>query len=220
MMPDLRFMVENHTGSIMQPIGRELRREDLRWLMFHRISLRGYHRGLPGVNTVVAPEAPIPDDMLDVQLLANAMRDPYFATGGRLAYHFLVLRDGRVQQGIALWHRGAHGIVANSCSWAIATVGDFRTEPLTQPQEDSLARLAALLLPCNGGLRGVGHGDVREAYGDHVDKSPGGIDACPGKFLNVEHICFRAYARLPPDWSTWGEDRINGLMEAAGISIR
>jgi N-acetyl-anhydromuramyl-L-alanine amidase AmpD len=103
------------------------------------------------------------------------------STGGRMAYHFLVFEDGRVDQALTFEDMGQHTRGANHSSIGIAVIGDFRhVEPTIQQR----AALVDLLLSLCRQLR------IRQIVSH--DEVPGGsADAakvCPGPKLGLAQI--------------------------------
>ena len=129
------------------------------------------------------------------------------ATGGNMAYHYVVLPDC-VQQALPLDEQGAHARRwGNAHGIGVAILGDFNYDRPTQQQWTMAASLTADLV---GLLRGhsyevwdllpshlrrgipvVGHGEVPGTFSPSAGKEqPGGRYACPGRHWDMR--TFRA----------------------------
>lgn len=93
-----------------------------------------------------------------------------------VGYHYVIKKDGTIQQGRPLTVVGAHAGNNNYDSVGICLVGNFEKEKPTEKQYDSLAKLIKYVKEEVGkDLTVICHRDVNNT-------------ACPGKNFNVKDI--------------------------------
>jgi hypothetical protein len=198
----LPWSVVNRVDVCGKANTRKNRVADLAYLVIHRISLAQKADGNPD---------PIPDAMLSAVDIAEIFSDPKMGTGGLCPYHFLIRKDGTVEQMLPLLTRGAHSIGYNSKSIAISVAGDYRKERATQEMIGRVAAVCAHLIPINGGLRIVGHTQLPNASADAGK-------VCPGDGLHPYAISTRATMDMPQDWRRLGADLVKAGLIAKGYA--
>lgn len=106
-----------------------------------------------------------------------------YYTGGKFPYHFLILRDGLVEQCLPISYNAPAALKAlNADGIHIALVGDMRNNPATAEQEVALVQLCHLLQNAYAWKLGVrGHTDTAGSSAD-PNKS------CPGSKLDLDHL--------------------------------
>jgi hypothetical protein len=178
---------------------RPLERNLVDLVVIHKTSVRNYE--------VPWNEDPVADEACDARALAERFRRPNPYTSGRVPYHFLVLRDGAVEQMLALSMKGTHAIDHNWRSWGVAYLG----ETPTGPQGVALVRLVGLLAMACGETRVMGHTALPGA-----SKDPNKV--CPGK-IDVPMLAKQALAQLPSGWQALPRHQIDELLVGAGVAI-
>lgn len=108
--------------------------------------------------------------------IAAWYRDNQEWTGGQMPYHFVILRDGTVEQALDLSDVGPHARRWNVPGLGVAAIGDFREHP---PTLDQMAAAKALTA---GLVAWIGRGPYDAILGH--DELPGGSSdpekRCPG----------------------------------------
>lgn len=92
-----------------------------------------------------------------------------------VGYHFIIERDGTVNEGRPLWAIGAHTKGFNDDSWGVCLVGNLDMEPPTPEQVQSLTTLLQWLKSQQPNIGVIGHGELMATD-------------CPGKYLNLAAI--------------------------------
>ena len=121
--------------------------------------------------------------------VAEFFTDPKWHTAGRMPYHFVVLRDGRIDYCVALDKIGDAAIGTNRAGIQIAVVGDFRKHPVRPRQSEALVELCTALSEFTGKSMIEGHTDQTGRSGD-INK------VCPGKHLNVAGLRLEVRDRI------------------------
>ena len=103
------------------------------------------------------------------------------ATGGRMAYHFVVRKDGIVEQAVDIETSAPHARAYNGSSIGVAVIGDFTRERPTEAQLWGLMRCLSKL-----------HALYPKAVIVSHDSLPGGSTdpdkRCPGPYVDVHAI--------------------------------
>jgi len=117
-------------------------------------------------------------------------------TGGQLAYSLMIGGDlgpadydGRVWQCLPLEEIGHHARRFSKHGLGIGLIFDGRVAPASAAQYGSLVDLLALLCVAFGKdpYRVIkGHGEERASHDG--SKAPGGVNACPGDLLVMNHV--------------------------------
>lgn len=114
-----------------------------------------------------------------VEVCAKAFTDKSLGTGGSMPYHFVIARDGNIEQGVPLGLEAPGALKLNKCGIQISVFGDFRSKDPTPAQFGALVELCTVLSNMFSSVSIVGHSDVPGAAGD-----TGKI--CPGKKLDLK----------------------------------
>lgn len=159
-------------------------------------------------------------DIINAATLARLSRE-LPELGRKLAYPILILPSGTIEQGLPLIYVSPHARSAwNRRAIGIGVEGDFRREPPTQDQIDSLHWLCPLLRAAYCPHEMVEHGDLRlpnlMGHGEAPDshdgtKAPGRHAHCPGPHLDMGVL--RAHCDGSPIW------RARQELGAAGIKF-
>lgn len=113
---------------------------------------------------------------------ADAFSDRKLGTGGYMPYHFIVRRDGVIEQAVALEVAAPGASRLNRVGVQISVFGDFRKVSPPAAQSDALRDLLLLLTYKIGKCSISGHTLAMAPYGG----TPGKI--CPGDKLGLEII--------------------------------
>lgn len=124
-------------------------------------------------------------------------------TGGHMPYHFVINRDGRVQQALTLGDNAPHAKRYNSTGVAVALIGDFRVYPPSFEQYDALKRFAGFWRLY--GLEIHGHDELHGASSDPNK-------ACPGHLLPM--------GKLRSDADEVAAELARGMLEFQGVTFR
>ena len=157
-------LVIDKTRELYDGNGMAIDANDLMLVVVHRISLA--KRG-------------VTDGDLNGHSLVAGFVDSSMGTGGRTPYHLLVMADGTCEQMLPLSVRGSHSKGYNRKSIAVAVVGEH--DQCTPAQFNKLAKVCAVLLTMNGGLRLAGHTSLHGASAD-----AGKI--CPAPVVDIEEL--------------------------------
>jgi len=129
-------------------------------------------------------------------------------TRGKMPYHAVVHRDGRVEQAVALARIAPGAGVVNKVAVQVAVKGDPRKEPLSPKQAASLVKVCKDLCSWIGVVDVRGHDEIKGGRAD-PDKS------CPGEHLNMDGL--REAVR--EDFAAWDTDELEDRMEQAGWKV-
>lgn len=110
-------------------------------------------------------------------------------TGLKTPYHFIIRKDGTIDQLLALTKLAPHARRYNRTSVAIACIGDFRRHVPTPEQIVSLERLCAIMSRFLRGAQISGHTELPQASLDPKK-------VCPGKKLDLRQLRFAVAERL------------------------
>ena len=100
-------------------------------------------------------------------------------TGGEMPYHFIIRKDGTIDQCLTLGDHAPHARRWNASGLAVALIGDFRKHAPTPEQWDALKRFCGLWVLY--GLKLYGH---TELPGGSKDPSK----SCPGNMLDMDEL--------------------------------
>jgi hypothetical protein len=181
----------------------------LRYVVVHHTSL-----SKPGPDN----PAPVPDDDLDGPALARIFRDnpkprpDGLGTGGWCPYHILIGPLGRRELLMPLDAIGAHAPGYNRQSIAIAVIGDYNREKLSDPAMRALSRTCAEIVMINRGLTIGGHTTTFAASSD-----PGKV--CPGSNISIPDLHRRVMERLPPHWRYRTAEEVEALLKLGGYLV-
>jgi N-acetyl-anhydromuramyl-L-alanine amidase AmpD len=113
-----------------------------------------------------------------------------YYTGKQFPYHFVIWRDGQIDQSLAILDTGPSAVAWNKRSISIATVGHFhKGEEPTPPQWQSLVNLCALLAWWTKVYVLAGHTEL-----PHATLDP--FKSCPGSGLSMEDLRSAVTTRL------------------------
>ena len=196
-------MIRNRIPDCYDGRGRELLRPSL--IVVHHCSLSHRAKGNPD---------PIADDLLTGVELAKRFADPGLGTGGRVPYHFLILRSGSVDQLLPLDVRGSHAKGYNNASIAVCYVGESGP---TKAQLVALEKVCAGLvmwtkLVAGAGARITGHTLLP---GASVDP----LKVCPHPTCDLGTLKCQVTLRLGYDWRQWPEQRIRLALDGEGFTV-
>jgi N-acetyl-anhydromuramyl-L-alanine amidase AmpD len=109
-----------------------------------------------------------------------------------IGYHFVIRKDGRVEQGRPLDQTGAHLEGAND-TWGVCISGDGDSEPWTPAQLEAFLDLAEVLCKQQGWSadRVVGHREGPAKFGARPTSK-----RCPGRLINMATVRELVAARL------------------------
>lgn len=109
-----------------------------------------------------------------------------------IGYHFVIRKDGRVEQGRPLDRPGAHLEGAND-TWGVCITGDGDSEPWTPAQLEAFLDLAERL--CReqgwGADRVIGHREGPAKFGAKPTAK-----RCPGRLVDMADVRAKVAARL------------------------
>jgi len=103
-------------------------------------------------------------------------------TGGRFPYHYLIGKDGLVEQCLPTSFIGYAAKGLNECGIHIALIGDFRKHAPTAEQVEALQELCRRLQ--------LGFGRKLKVRG-HTEEPGASVDPnkeCPGRYLDVAEL--------------------------------
>jgi hypothetical protein len=172
--------------------GVTLHRNNVRWLVIHRISLSEKAPGNPN---------PIRDEDLTGEELIRRFRNAGLGTGGRCPYHVLIRHDARVEQLLPLTVKGAHAPNYNWRSLGVAVAGRTDLFPILPEQWVQLVKVCIGLIGYwPDGLAIAGHTDLPGASDDPTKQ-------CPGQYLIPRRLETRVLGWMPNGWGDWDEDQ-------------
>lgn len=160
--------------------------DDIKAVVVHRISLEDLAVG------------PVADAELTGDALIGAFSlhpDLKETTGGLTPYHFLVRRDGIVDQLLRLECVGAHAYKRNKDTIGVAFVGDFTRHTLARAQQAAGVKLLTALVTINAGLKIYRHDETPEGSADEAKR-------CPGLHFPFAEIQNQIVEALPEGWRT------------------
>lgn len=143
---------------------------NLKYIVIHRISLSQYTE---------SNKNPICDDDLCSEELVKRFYNVGLGTGGRTPYHFLIRKNGDIEQMLPISARGTHAKGYNWQSVGVAIAGNSETNEIPDCQFKSLKLVCLILGRINNGLIVAGHTDLPGASSDPNKR-------CPGKYLNID----------------------------------
>lgn len=115
-----------------------------------------------------------------VAICQRFISDPEVAkyTGAEVPYTFIIGGehgdyDGLIWQCLPISDVGAHARRWSTPAVGIACVGDFRVDPPSEAQRDSLVALCSVLEDCFGDLEIRGHDELKGGSSDPNKKCPG-----------------------------------------------
>jgi N-acetylmuramoyl-L-alanine amidase len=109
-----------------------------------------------------------------------------------IGYHFVIRKDGRVEQGRPLDQAGAHLEGAND-TWGVCISGDGDSEPWTDAQWESFLTLAETVCRREGwgADKVIGHREGPAKFGAKATPK-----RCPGRLVDMAAVRARVAARL------------------------
>lgn len=113
--------------------------------------------------------------------LAKFFLDRKLGTGGCMPYHFIVRKDGTIEQAVPLRIVAPGAVKLNRSGVQIALHGDFRKAPPTEEQFNATVMLCATLQHAFNAHSIVEHTSV-----PGTTLTPGKI--CPGKYLDMRKL--------------------------------
>lgn len=129
------------------------------------------------------------EDGVDAESVAKFFKTFPKYTGGQMAYTFVILPSGIIEQALFLDEIGWHGREYSSSHWGVALIGDMRRKPAT-PEQIIALRWLVLSLTLFAGrshLDVIGHSETARASADpHKD--------CPGRLLPMNKVRKWLYA--------------------------
>ncbi len=137
-------------------------------------------RPLEAVKLIVVHRCNIADTAAETA--DRFINDPEVAkyTGGMMPYTFYIRRDGLVEQALHVGDVAPHARRWNIKGLGIALSGDFRFQPPTKQQMDSLTKLCAMWLAW--GITDIkGHTELPYSSRDMSKE-------CPGRHLKMSHL--------------------------------
>lgn len=143
--------------------------------------------GRPGWRYIVWHTAADPRDGGMRDTSASEIDSWHRANGwSKIGYHYVIRRDGRIENGRGLDEVGAHVRGLNSQAIGICFSGHGDLQPLTEKQLSSGLRLTKTLMKLYGipVSNIIGHREVNKILPPkyHVSKT------CPGKLVNMDNI--------------------------------
>ncbi len=139
---------------------------------------------------------------VDLVELCKLFADRATGTGGRFPYHFLIWKNGAVDQCVPLSIEAPGAGVANETGIQVALAGDFRKAPPTPEQFEALHTLCSDLVRWKPKLRLVGHTEDKARTAD--DKK-----ICPGEHLVPLAVGLEVARRL--------EHQAKSVMKVKGV---
>lgn len=121
-----------------------------------------------------------------------------------IGYHFVIRKDGTLEEGRPIGYVGAHVAGINSKSIGICFSGHGDYEPFTEAQEDTLMRQAVALHHSYGIMpqRMIGHREVNDLIDQgEVSAQYRTTKTCPGLKVDMDRLrlmFLKALHPLPP----------------------